>query len=132
MAMQAATTMCVGAKQLHPSSSARCSCRQLLRPYGIHCGTAIERRALAIDKAPPQTSILHRRARHIQDLVLTIRLRPVEDCQPLQPGRVEGVDRQLVQLKLPALVYQAVRGKEPSMQNFIVESIKRALKVEGE
>jgi hypothetical protein len=37
-----------------------------------------------------------------------------------------------ISLKLPALVYQAVRGKEPSMQNFIVESIKRALKVEGE
>ena len=37
-----------------------------------------------------------------------------------------------ISLKLPALVYQAVRGKEPSMQNFIVESIKRALKTEGE
>lgn len=33
-----------------------------------------------------------------------------------------------ISLKLPCLVYQAVRGKEPSMQNFIVEGIKKALK----
>ncbi len=33
-----------------------------------------------------------------------------------------------ISLKLPCLVYQAVRGKTPSMQNFIVEAIKKALK----
>ncbi len=37
-----------------------------------------------------------------------------------------------ISLKLPCLVYQAVRGKTPSMQNFIVEAIKKALKSEGE
>jgi hypothetical protein len=37
-----------------------------------------------------------------------------------------------ISLKLPCLVYQAVRGKRPSMQNYIVESIKKALKSEGE
>ena len=35
-----------------------------------------------------------------------------------------------ISLKLPCLVYQAVRGKHPSMQNFIVEAIKKALKNE--
>lgn len=33
-----------------------------------------------------------------------------------------------ISLKLPCMVYSAVRGKEPSMQNFIVESIKAALR----
>lgn len=33
-----------------------------------------------------------------------------------------------ISLKLPCLVYAAVRGQEPSMQNFIVEAIKSALK----
>lgn len=33
-----------------------------------------------------------------------------------------------ISLKLPHLVYLAVKGQEPSMQNFIVEAIKRALK----
>ena len=33
-----------------------------------------------------------------------------------------------ISLKLPYLVYHAVRGKKPSMQNFIVESIKKNLK----
>jgi len=33
-----------------------------------------------------------------------------------------------ISLKLPCLVYRAVKEKEPSMQNFIVEAIKRALK----
>lgn len=37
-----------------------------------------------------------------------------------------------ISLKLPCLVYQAVRGKRPSMQNFIVEAIKKALKADGE
>lgn len=33
-----------------------------------------------------------------------------------------------ISLKLPCLVYAAVRGQSPSMQNFIVESIKASLK----
>ncbi|HEX5045018.1 MAG TPA: hypothetical protein VFV75_19145 [Candidatus Polarisedimenticolaceae bacterium] len=45
---------------------------------------------------------------------------------------LDGLDENGVQisLKLPALVYQAVRGKEPSMQNFIVEAIKKSLKTD--
>ena len=34
-----------------------------------------------------------------------------------------------ISLKLPCLVYAAVRGQEPSMQNFIVEAIKSALRL---
>ncbi len=37
----------------------------------------------------------------------------------------EGVQ---ISLKLPCLVYEAVRRQKPSMQNFIVESIKRSFK----
>jgi hypothetical protein len=33
-----------------------------------------------------------------------------------------------ISLKLPSLVYQAVKGQQPSMQNFIVEAIKKSLK----
>ncbi len=33
-----------------------------------------------------------------------------------------------ISLKLPCLVYAAVRGQRPSMQNFIVESIKSAIR----
>jgi hypothetical protein len=33
-----------------------------------------------------------------------------------------------ISLKLPCLVYESVRSREPSMQNFIVEAIKTALK----
>ncbi len=33
-----------------------------------------------------------------------------------------------ISLKLPCLVYAAVRSQQPSMQNFIVEAIKKALK----
>lgn len=33
-----------------------------------------------------------------------------------------------ISLKLPCLVYSSVRGQEPSMQNFIVEAIKAALR----
>ena len=33
-----------------------------------------------------------------------------------------------ISLKLPCLVYNAVRGQQPSMQNFIVEAIKSALR----
>ena len=33
-----------------------------------------------------------------------------------------------ISLKLPCLVYAAVRNQPPSMQNFIVEAIKKALK----
>jgi hypothetical protein len=39
--------------------------------------------------------------------------------------REEGVQ---ISLKLPSLVYAAVRHQPPSMQNFIVEAIKLALK----
>ena len=37
-----------------------------------------------------------------------------------------------ISLKLPCLVYQAARGQKPSMQNFIVEAIKSALRHESE
>lgn len=33
-----------------------------------------------------------------------------------------------ISLKLPCLVYEAVKSQSPSMQNFIVEAVKRALK----
>jgi hypothetical protein len=33
-----------------------------------------------------------------------------------------------ISLKLPCLVYAAVRGQQPSMQNFIVEAIKSAIR----
>ena len=36
-----------------------------------------------------------------------------------------------ISLKLPCLVYRAVKNQRPSMQNFIVESIKIALKQES-
>jgi len=47
---------------------------------------------------------------------------------------LEGLDEAGVQisLKLPCLVYAAVRGQQPSMQNFIVEAIKSALRVAAE
>ena len=43
---------------------------------------------------------------------------------------LETLDENGVQisLKLPCLVYAAVRNQTPSMQNFIVEAIKKALK----
>lgn len=37
-----------------------------------------------------------------------------------------------ISLKLPCLVYAAVRNQTPSMQNFIVEAVKRALKTGSE
>lgn len=37
-----------------------------------------------------------------------------------------------ISLKLPCLVYAAVRSQSPSMQNFIVEAIKMALKNESD
>ena len=37
-----------------------------------------------------------------------------------------------ISLKLPCLVYAAVRGKQPSMQNYIVEAVKAALRDESE
>ncbi len=37
-----------------------------------------------------------------------------------------------ISLKLPYLVYQAVKNRKPSMQNFIVESIKSCLKEKEE
>lgn len=35
-----------------------------------------------------------------------------------------------ISLKLPCLVYEAVKSQRPSMQNFIVEAVKEALKKE--
>ncbi|MCP3978692.1 MAG: hypothetical protein GY716_05080 [bacterium] len=45
---------------------------------------------------------------------------------------LDGLDENGVQisLKLPHLVYAAVRGQQPSMQNFIVEAIKSALRTD--
>ena len=37
-----------------------------------------------------------------------------------------------ISLKLPCLVYSAVRGQSPSMQNFIVEAIKLSLRAGAE
>jgi hypothetical protein len=37
-----------------------------------------------------------------------------------------------ISLKLPCLVYQFVRGQSPSMQNYIVEAIKTALRTQAE
>ena len=37
-----------------------------------------------------------------------------------------------ISLKLPCLVYRAVKNERPSMQNFIVEAIKQALKNRGD
>lgn len=47
---------------------------------------------------------------------------------------LDGLDENGVQisLKLPCLVYGAVRHQSPSMQNFIVEAIKTALRAEAE
>lgn len=33
-----------------------------------------------------------------------------------------------ISLKLPCLVYESVRGKKPTMQNYIVEAVKKALR----
>jgi len=46
---------------------------------------------------------------------------------------LEGLDEGGVQisLKLPCLVYAAVKEARPSMQNFIVEAVKAVLKREG-
>jgi hypothetical protein len=43
---------------------------------------------------------------------------------------LDGLDERgvAISMKLPCLVYEAVRGRKPSMQNFIVESIKKALR----
>src|SRR5262245_53510483 len=48
-----------------------------------------------------------------------------ELCRWLDSLQEDGVQ---ISLKLPSLVYAAVRDQEPSMQNFIVEAIKIALK----
>lgn len=37
-----------------------------------------------------------------------------------------------ISLKLPCLVYEAVKGQQPSMQNFIVEAVKKILRKEKE
>jgi hypothetical protein len=47
---------------------------------------------------------------------------------------LESLDENGVQisLKLPCLVYGSVRGQQPSMQNFIVEAIKSAIRNQGD
>jgi hypothetical protein len=46
-------------------------------------------------------------------------------CRWLDTLDEDGVQ---ISLKLPCLVYGAVKSQQPSMQNFIVESVKTALK----
>ena len=46
-------------------------------------------------------------------------------CRWLDSLDEDGVQ---ISLKLPCLVYRAVKGQKPSMQNYIVESVKAALK----
>ena len=46
-------------------------------------------------------------------------------CRWLDSLDEDGVQ---ISLKLPCLVYNAVKGQQPSMQNFIVEAIKKSLK----
>lgn len=48
-----------------------------------------------------------------------------EFCRWLDTLDEDGVQ---ISLKLPSLIYQAVKGQKPSMQNFIVEAIKKSLK----
>ena len=47
---------------------------------------------------------------------------------------LDGLDENGVpiSLKLPCLVYEAVKHQSPSMQNFIVEAVKRALRKDRE
>jgi len=51
-----------------------------------------------------------------------------EFCRWLDTLQEEGVQ---ISLKLPCLVYAAVKNEPPSMQNFIVEAIKAAIKKKG-
>ena len=37
-----------------------------------------------------------------------------------------------ISLKLPCLVYESVRGKKPTMQNYIVEALKKALREDAD
>ena len=46
-------------------------------------------------------------------------------CRWLESLDEDGVQ---ISLKLPCLVYEAVKHQKPSMQNYIVESVKTALK----
>ena len=46
-------------------------------------------------------------------------------CRWLDSLDEDGVQ---ISLKLPCLVYGAVKGQQPSMQNFIVEAVKTSLK----
>jgi hypothetical protein len=51
-----------------------------------------------------------------------------EFCRWLDSLDEDGVQ---ISLKLPSLVYGAVRNQQPSMQNYIVEAVKAALKSES-
>ena len=73
----------------------------------------------------------------LRDEIRLIELYRNGAIEPLQFTRwddfiawLEGLDENGVQisLKLPYLVYHAVRGQQPSMQNFIVEAIKASLR----
>lgn len=51
-----------------------------------------------------------------------------EFCKWLDTLDENGVQ---ISLKLPCLVYRAVKDRKPSMQNFIVEAVKKSLKAEA-
>lgn len=76
----------------------------------------------------------------LQDDISLVELYPKGAIEPLQFDSwaqfskwLDSLDENGIQisLKLPCLVYEAVRNQKPSMQTFIVEAIKRQLK-EGE
>jgi hypothetical protein len=76
----------------------------------------------------------------LQDDISLVELYPKGAIEPLQFESwsqfikwLDSLDENGIQisLKLPCLVYEAVRNQRPSMQTFIVEAIKRQLK-EGE
>jgi|GEM_PF-953077 len=73
----------------------------------------------------------------LKDEVTLVELYGKGSVEPMQWESWEKFNRWLdtlseegiqISLKLPCLVYEAVRKQKPSMQNFIVESIKRSLK----
>jgi len=73
----------------------------------------------------------------LKDEVTLIELYGKGSVEPMQWESWEKFTRWLetlsedgiqISLKLPCLVYEAVRKQKPSMQNFIVESIKKSLK----
>ncbi|MCI0408952.1 MAG: hypothetical protein L0191_10370 [Acidobacteria bacterium] len=74
---------------------------------------------------------------NLKDEVTLVELYGKGSVEPMQWESWEKFTRWLdtlsedgiqISLKLPCLVYESVRKQKPSMQNFIVESIKRSLK----